>query len=779
MKKKMLTFFILFSVLAIIMVIVEEYKNAKMRKDIATEFADEDTPATEEYYTYSDIAIDMECLADDEETLQEITRLVDPLSLSQPVTVGYMRQVISLTGLPESVFDHVISTESDDTYLSKEQYDAIFAAIVRSNVVDGLSRVEIFVLDVYENASDGMQYVYTGNETYSLAKSLPEEYKDHMIDAYVHKGMIFRVLDYGITTTSFHNAWLSDVNETSCTFLLGDIQKTYPIASDATTQDAVLDCKTNRVVSVTVGNEGVVEIMPQTDLVTVRINKVTDKGLQVNNHGTYSCSPDFLIYNCEGNVYCEDSPGILIGYPSVCLVLESGKVIAAVVEEALVCDDIRVILSNDDYSSYDMERVMLTCEGEFLVTDEQGEVTKHPAGDNLTLLAENYEEGDKFTIEPVNRKDCLQLTSIVREYGNPYYAGKIEVQVVAEHMLHIINIVPMEEYLYSVVASEMTSSCHPEALRALAICARGYAYTKLSDESFADYDAHLDDSTLCQMYNRVEATPQTKRAVKDTYGIVPTYEDTVILPLYFSTSSGMTCTNAEIWGGTAYEYLESNLETIDKEEADISDEDMFREFMDNSLGFDIIDKDQPYYRWTISYTKEDMTAAIDTMLSERLRVSPDSIKIKVSDDEYEVADIRTIGNVISVQVTERTPSGVVEELLIEGSEATICVKGQTNIRTLLTPVNQEIVRADGQIITGWTSLPSPFYYVEETNDGFVIHGGGFGHGVGMSQMGANVLAEAGYNYRYILRHYYSGIDFTTIYSAEDADTVDDATEDTN
>ena len=81
-------------------------------------------------------------------------------------------------------------------------------------------------------------------------------------------------------------------------------------------------------------------------------------------------------------------------------------------------------------------------------------------------------------------------------------------------------------------------------------------------------------------------------------------------------------------------------------------------------------------------------------------------------------------------------------------------------------MNQQIIRQDGKSVTGWTSLPSPYYYVEETEEGFSVYGGGFGHGVGMSQSGAEILAQEGYNYKYILRHYYSYIDFSSIYIVE-------------
>ena len=156
------------------------------------------------------------------------------------------------------------------------------------------------------------------------------------------------------------------------------------------------------------------------------------------------------------------------------------------------------------------------------------------------------------------------------------------------------------------------------------------------------------------------------------------------------------------------------------------------------------------------------------MLEERINMSSDNINITMEDGSSS-KDVTNIGQITDIEITERSSSGVILALVIKSNIATVEITGQTNIRNLITPVNQQIVRQDGKAITGWTSLPSPFYYVEKTSEGFIIHGGGFGHGAGMSLNGANILAESGQNYKYILRHYYSYIDFSDIYIFETKD----------
>jgi hypothetical protein len=117
-----------------------------------------------------------------------------------------------------------------------------------------------------------------------------------------------------------------------------------------------------------------------------------------------------------------------------------------------------------------------------------------------------------------------------------------------------------------------------------------------------------------------------------------------------------------------------------------------------------------------------------------------------------------------IEITERSRGGVVREMVITGSESTIKVKGYTNIVGLITPEETAIVTAAGTRQEGWDMLPSPTYYIENTDKGFIIHGGGFGHGCGLSQYGADILAKAGHDYRYILLHYYKDVKFDNIYS---------------
>jgi stage II sporulation protein D len=80
-----------------------------------------------------------------------------------------------------------------------------------------------------------------------------------------------------------------------------------------------------------------------------------------------------------------------------------------------------------------------------------------------------------------------------------------------------------------------------------------------------------------------------------------------------------------------------------------------------------------------------------------------------------------------------------------------------NIRCMFAPETEKIKWQDGSIVTGLSLLPSSFFYFEEKKKTYVFHGGGYGHGVGMSQNGVKTMAEKGYGWKKILKHYYQGI----------------------
>ncbi len=116
----------------------------------------------------------------------------------------------------------------------------------------------------------------------------------------------------------------------------------------------------------------------------------------------------------------------------------------------------------------------------------------------------------------------------------------------------------------------------------------------------------------------------------------------------------------------------------------------------------------------------------------------------------------------------RLQSGEPQSLLVKGSDGEKVISGQDRIRAALGDESLTIHRKDGGTTTGWTSLPSGFLTIEaagKDSNGvqlFQIYGGGYGHGVGMSQNGAQGMAKEGMGYEEILRFFYDGVTIETL-----------------
>ena len=126
------------------------------------------------------------------------------------------------------------------------------------------------------------------------------------------------------------------------------------------------------------------------------------------------------------------------------------------------------------------------------------------------------------------------------------------------------------------------------------------------------------------------------------------------------------------------------------------------------------------------------------------------------------------GKITGLTITARGPGGIAKALKVVGTEGTKTYTGQIRIRSVLGSPSLVYNKKDGSTITGWDTLPSGFIYIEnegtdENNDTrFVIYGGGYGHGVGMSQNGAQGMAKQGKNFKEILQFFYSGCELEDI-----------------
>ena len=120
-----------------------------------------------------------------------------------------------------------------------------------------------------------------------------------------------------------------------------------------------------------------------------------------------------------------------------------------------------------------------------------------------------------------------------------------------------------------------------------------------------------------------------------------------------------------------------------------------------------------------------------------------------------------IGIIQDIEITETGAGGIALQIRITGEQGSITVDTENKIRKVLGGTGAEVIRQDGSIEPGTALLPSAFFTVEKEGDLFVIQGGGFGHGIGMSQNGANEMAKQGKSYEEILALFFPNVKLET------------------
>lgn len=369
---------------------------------------------------------------------------------------------------------------------------------------------------------------------------------------------------------------------------------------------------------------------------------------------------------------------------------------------------IRVLIKTTGFKKDYHKNVEVSAKSGLIVEGEDGKI-EYENNQKVNFKS----DGKMRTITPRQSGDKVIIHSIERGYGAPSYRGKLTLYSSKDGMV-IVNELPLEEYLYAVVPSEMPSTYETEALKAQAVCARCYAYNQMKTMAYPEYNAHVDDSVSFQVYNNSKEQKSTTNAVNETSGQKLWYGDQVAMTYFYSTSSGDS-TSVEAWGTKlvdANQYLKGV--TI----ADGSGTDY--------------EENLAWYRWSAKISKDIMEKLIKKNIGKE------------------------IGSLKNVEITKTGSGGVVLEILVSGSKDSVRVKTENKIRKALGGQGYKITKQDGTIVNSTSLLPSAFFDIEKSGDYFIINGGGYGHGIGMSQNGANELAKAGKNYKEILEFFYPG-----------------------
>lgn len=628
----------------------------------------------------------------------------------------------------------------------------------------------------------------TGNVTPDVTKKDKLLAKNIVTDNYVDKGIHVLVCGQeiiyisAVTTDNMtiHNVWITKgVDQKVDTFISGikrSFETKFPLSGPI-----------ERVVGdISIENQKVVQISVKPDVIHGKVLLANDKIIEIEGYGKLPLDEGFRIYKIYGDLSLETTNSILVGYEATDFVVSGGKISAALIKEGIKAKNIRVLLKTTDYKDNYHADVKFSVSTDFTVKSKEKEIS-YKAGDTVTIKPGDKLLSDgRIKVIPKSDKGKIQILSIERSGINPKYRGTIEISE-EDQGLVVINDLPLEEYLYAVIPSEMPTYYGLEALKVQAVCARSYAYGHLLANSLNNFGAHVDDSVAYQVYNNIAENEDSILAVKDTYGKVIKYNDKVINAYYFSTSCGHTTGAESVWAnGDALPYLTGKLmdTKIDGKEVeaqsknlkiyqDLSIEENFRTFI-KDMDFKTYDSEFDWYRWNTTMSKENIKKVIDNNLSSRYQANPSLILTMTSKAKggkeavYESMPVDTIGNIVDISVLKRGTGGIITELLIEGTKNTIKVKTEYNIRVLLAPVFDTMERKDSTKVDNLTLLPSAFFIIDRNEKqgdltGFTLTGGGYGHGVGMSQNGVKAMTDTGMKYEAIVKYFYKDTEIGFIY----------------
>ena len=423
--------------------------------------------------------------------------------------------------------------------------------------------------------------------------------------------------------------------------------------------------------------------------------------------------------------------------------------------------NIRVLIKDTNYGNITHEKVSVVFEEKGTKTSQK-QTEEVVTGQAIEFTKDNVE--DQIVLEG----NKIRVTSIKRGQGNPVYENKLELRK-TEKGLVLIQEVPFETYLKGVVPSEMPASYEKEALKAQAVCARTYAYSQiLSGDAYPEFEADLDDSVSFQVYLSQPRQETTDLAVEETKGEILTVNNQPISAWYFSTSWGQT-TDTDAWLAEPSAYLEAKavikadnedvVSVLKQGESGQTVEDSFRKQIDEPAG-DFFEAAEPWYRWSAVLPVHDRVKELWENLVLCGKENKGHILVKKG-DEFVEGSVESFDAVKKVEVAERGDGGLVLSLKITTDKQMILIKGQYNIRQILALEGMEVTKNDGTRGGTMQLLPSGFFYVKDEGKDevtmLVLRGGGFGHGAGLSQNGANAMAKNKWYYADILGFFYKDV----------------------
>ncbi len=340
-----------------------------------------------------------------------------------------------------------------------------------------------------------------------------------------------------------------------------------------------------------------------------------------------------------------------------------------------------------------------------------------------------------------------------QKFIDVYLPGNLEVSVQDGHLL-LINELPLEQYLICVATAEMSARCPAAFLEAQTIAARSWMLANVEQKHLRRYGFDVCNDDCCQRYQGTgNLTTPSIQAAENTRGQVLLFQDRICDARYSKSCGGISERFSAIWGGQDHDYLQVRPDTDPAVAGAINELDSEQRVIDwinqTPLSFcssstipekelkkylGNVDEEGKYFRWQVVYSQQEICSLLNAKLNLKAKSILDFVPLERGGS----------GRIVRLQVKYIDAAGKV---------CTTIVQRDVQIRRALQQ--------------GFLYSSCIYFSSKKGKDNipvqFTIHGAGWGHGVGLCQIGALGMALRGYQTKEIVKHYYPGSHLTTIY----------------
>lgn len=648
----------------------------------------------------------------------------------------------------------------DSFFITKEDWYFYYGKVCERLDPQGkITREELLVLGDSSNVVDVEgspledHCVVTQNGRWELRLEEDLVPKQKKASYVAYRGALWGVYDVQTQATLF-NVWLVENTEEELLYFYHNYRvtaKKEELSSNVREQVADLIFVDGRIAAVEEKQEKI----------NGKVLKISSEEVEIEGVGSFPLSQEisyYRLYECLENVGRNE---VHLGYDHTDFVIADGQIQAALLVKDEEMENIRVLIKNTDFAGYYHQKIEAAADVDMeLIYNGTSHVI--PAGEVVSIAFDSdYFAGGRIYLRPKALTGRTKLLNVGRNNGGQGYYGSFELEKREEGIL-LVNEVLLEEYLYAVVPSEMPAYYPLEALKAQAISARTYAYDKMLHCGLGSYGANLDDSAAFQVYNNIKENADTTTAVRETKGKLLYAKDQLAGTYYYSTSCGFG-TDAGVWNPKNTKLLpylkakEMSVETTSRSPEEMQTEEVFSEFIRQKHDTHF-EAEESWYRWTYEH---DHMSTVSENLKERLEKYPTYVSTSKDGLTWGKEPLEEGFVITDLVVQKRGLGGTIEEVLITTDKGYFLVENEYHVRAVLADGESLVSLQNGNTYACGKLLPSAFFVLtpkkqEKEVVGIQITGGGFGHGVGMSQNGAKNLANMGYEAEEILEFYYEG-----------------------